>query len=343
MTGIAHMHWLGLDIGGANIKLADGDGYARSHAFALWQRPDDLAAELRRLISAAPPCTHVAVTMTGELADCYATKTEGVQRILDAVQQAIDARPAAVYLTTGELASVSVARRSVSAVAAANWHAVAQFAQRFAGDGPALLIDIGSTTSDLIPLSEGTPAALGVNDTERLLNAELIYSGVMRTPVCGLVNHLPWHGSACPVAREWFADTHDAYLLLGDLPEDPADRQTADGQPATQEGARRRFARMVCADPDLVTREVAVTMAAAVAEAQQRQIADGLRQVIAARGEAPQTVVISGEGEFLARRAVQQAELAAQVVSLGSQLGHEVSRCAPAHAVAVLAAEARFA
>ncbi|MDH3719174.1 MAG: H4MPT-linked C1 transfer pathway protein, partial [Planctomycetota bacterium] len=54
---------------------------------------------------------------------------------------------------------------------------------------------------------------------------------------------------------------------------------------------------------------------------------------------SPQRIVISGQGEFLARQVAQQAFPDAAIVSLNNRLGAAVSVCAPAHAVAVLARE----
>lgn len=331
------MHWLGLDIGGANIKLANGHDFAVSHPFPLWQRPGGLGQELHRLIAEAPTCDRLAVTMTGELADCFQTKTEGVQRILDAVEQAANGRLTRVYSTSGGFQPATVARQQVAQVAAANWHAVAKFSGRFAPSGSAMLIDIGSTTCDVVSLADGSPCAGGTDDTERLRSGELVYSGVMRTPICGLVRHIMWRGAPCPVAREWFATTRDVYVLTGDLPEDSSSHDTADGKPATKDSARIRLARMVCADNASLADAVAA--AKAIASVHANEIADAIRQVAARLETPPGTVIVSGEGEFLANRALELAKLDANVVSLKERLGERISRCAPAHAVAVLAAE----
>ena len=50
-------------------------------------------------------------------------------------------------------------------------------------------------------------------------------------------------------------------------------------------------------------------------------------------------VVISGRGEFLARRVAQQVAANAELVALSEQIDDAVSVCAPAHALAVLARE----
>ena len=95
------MSWLALDIGGANLKVADGVGYAESFPFALWRDSVRLAQELRTVIAQAPACDHLAVTMTGELADCFESKSEGVSFILDSVSEASDGRHTRVYLSDG--------------------------------------------------------------------------------------------------------------------------------------------------------------------------------------------------------------------------------------------------
>ena len=50
--------------------------------------------------------------------------------------------------------------------------------------------------------------------------------------------------------------------------------------------------------------------------------------------------MISGHGEFLARRVAVRMGLENNIISLAEQLGDRISSCAAAHAVAVLAREA---
>src|ERR1700730_18065136 len=69
--------WLALDVGGANIKAAHTSGAARALPFELWKRPDELAPVLSGLVRTFPDARWLALTMTAERCDCYATKTEG--------------------------------------------------------------------------------------------------------------------------------------------------------------------------------------------------------------------------------------------------------------------------
>jgi probable H4MPT-linked C1 transfer pathway protein len=333
------MNWLALDIGGANIKVADGQGYARSHPFALWRESARLAQQIRAAISEAPPSEHLAVTMTGELADCFATKEVGVQFILQAVQDGGDKRVAHVYLVDGRLVSPQVALAVPQLAAASNWHALARFASRFAPRGTALLIDAGSTTCDVIPLLDGKPVARGKTDTERLLADELVYTGIERSPVCAVAYSVTYRGQPCPLVHELFATMRDVYLILDQLAEDPADLNTADGKPAVMTAAVTRLGRMVAADLQEFNHDDAVALARDVAAAQTLRLAGAIGRVGGGLPAWPTTIILSGHGEFLAQAALAIFKAEVKTISLTSVLGTTVSRCAPAHALAVLARE----
>ncbi|HEX6259400.1 MAG TPA: hydantoinase/oxoprolinase family protein, partial [Woeseiaceae bacterium] len=143
----------------------------------------------------------------------------------------------------------------------------------------------------------------------------------------------------CPVAQELFATTADAYVILGDLPEDSGTDYTADGRPATKPYARARLARMICADSEHFNHRDAVAIAQAVSQTQTDLLTSAMERVLQRVNETPRSMVISGHGEFLAQRAISQFGLDASVISLRHQLGSLVSRCATAHALAVIAEE----
>lgn len=334
-------NWLALDIGGANIKLADGRGFAAASPFPLWKHPERLTFELRRLIAEAPACDHLVATMTGELADCFETKEAGVTAILAAFQQAADGRHTRVYVNDGSLVTPVVAARRYTEVAAANWHALARYAGRFMELGASLLVDVGSTTTDVIPFRDGFPSHTGFTDTQRMISGELVYTGVERSPLCAVGSHVPYRDHLCPLAQEFFATTLDVYLILGELPEDPASDHTADGRPATKACARARLGRAICADQETFNHRDAVAMAQSLCETQVDLLISSMeRMVQRCDGDLPRSVVISGHGEFLARRAIEAFAPDALIISLRQQLGKTVSRCATAHALAVLAQEA---
>lgn len=332
-------NWLALDIGGANLKIADGLGFATIESFPLWQRPSALADALRSMISTAPTADQFAITMTGELADCFETKREGVAAILKAVEQAAGEVRARVYGTDGQLMSHVAALCQPDKVSASNWHALAQFAGRFAAHGTALLIDIGSTTTDLIGLADGKPVNVGATDTERLSSGELVYTGVVRTPVATVAGHLPYRGTNCGAAREVYATMLDVFLMLDELSEEPDNCDTADGRAATKRAARDRLARMICADRNSFDESDAKLLAESTARNQRNTILVAARRVADRLPAKPAAIVVSGKGEFVARRIADELSPDATVIALSEELGDCVSICAPAHALAVLARE----
>ena len=333
------MTWLAIDIGGANLKLADTEGCALSESFALWQHAGQLNERIQQLLSKAPSQGQLAVTMTGELADCFQNKSVGVLHILDAVAQATTDWIVRVYLTDGRLVPLDTAVATPLAAAASNWLALATFAGRFVPDGNALLFDVGSTTCDIVPLIDGKPQPAGRNDTDRLLAGELVYTGVERSPVCAVVRRVPYRGSECPVAQELFATMRDVYLITEDLLESPTCHETADGRPATREYAVGRLGRVVCADETQFTMDDAIVMSTAAIDVQVDCLVQAFRMVINRMPAPPQTVITSGHGDFLLRRLLDSIGFTGQVIKLSKQLGEARSRVAPASALATLASE----
>ncbi|HEY2761893.1 MAG TPA: hydantoinase/oxoprolinase family protein [Pirellulales bacterium] len=330
------MSWLGIDIGGANLKVANANGWARSTPFPLWRTRDGLPRALAEIIDSAPAADHLAVTMTGELCDCYRTKTEGVRHILSSVKQCANDRSVAVYLTDGRFASLSEAYEVPTLAAARNWRAIAEYACTRVGPSDGLLVDIGSTTTDIIPIAAGKVVAQGRTDIERLLAHELVYTGIGRTPVCAVTNVLPWKGRLCPVAAELFATTADAYLLLELVEEDRTATWTADGRPLTREFAKERLARQLCANADEIADAEFAAMAEAVRHSQLQMLCNALSKFAT---NPPATVVLSGLGEFLAKPAIQSTFPGSIQISLSETIGPAASQAAAAYALAVLASE----
>lgn len=332
---------LGLDIGGANLKAATSAGAARTEPFEIWRAPHALASRLRELIGRLPAADCLAVTMTAELADCFATKAEGVAAIVAGVRQAAEATPIAVWQTNGSFLSPESAIRQPRQIAAANWHALATWAGRLAPHGNALLVDMGSTTTDVIPFQEGRPVPQGLTDLDRLRNSELVYTGLRRTPLCAVAESVEVRGGPCRLAAELFATMLDVQLLLGIIPEDPADRNTADGRPATIAWAHDRLARMVCCDRDELDLNEARAIARTFAEAQHRLLDSAIQAVVGRNMGKLETAIIAGSGDVLARKilAKNPATKGSRIIQLAELLSPELAEAACAYAVAVLASE----
>lgn len=332
--------WIALDIGGANIKAAHESGQARTLPFELWKRPDELSEVVARLAATFPPSDRVALTMTAELCDCYPTKAVGVNSVLDATLDAFSGRPVHVWGTDRSFHDEGEIRQKPLLAAAANWLALAEVAARLVPDGPGILIDIGTTTSDLIPLRDGRAAARGRSDTERLQNGELVYAGVRRTPICALTTELPFRGVPTGLSAELFASTLDLYLILREIPSDPKDHSTADGGPATAEAARDRLARMVGADRDGFSNEDAEAFAWAADACLLGRLEAAAERACRSTVGRPGAAVISGSGGFVAHRLARRViEPGGPIVNLDEAWGPIASSSGCAYALLVLAQE----
>jgi probable H4MPT-linked C1 transfer pathway protein len=348
---------IGWDIGGVNTKVARVSGGAvcavRGRPYELQRDPAALVGVLRELCvevsgppeggphpggalgshlggDGRPHVTH-AVTMTAELSQLFRTKREGVTCVLDAVESAFPDVPVVVFSVDGRFLEPDAARSQPTEVAAANWAATARVVAAHHPD--ALLIDIGTTSTDIIPIVGGAVVAIGRTDPERLRSGELLYTGALRTPVEALVSCVPFGGDAAGVSAEGFALVGDVHLWRGDL--EPADYTvpTPDGRPATREFAGERLARVVCADREMVDAGALTAIADAVATEQIARLVQAITTVCG-RHPSLRTAVVTGLGAFIAERAARMAGL--EVTPLATELGQAAALCAPAASVGLL-------
>jgi probable H4MPT-linked C1 transfer pathway protein len=333
---------LGLDIGGANLKAATSTGKAVTLPFALWKQPEKLTGAVVDMLLRFPPTGPIALTMTGELCDCFESKAAGVRHILMAVRDAVGDRPVFVWRHDDKWASVSHGLEDPLPVAAANWLAAARFAGRYAEQGLCWFLDLGSTTFDLVPLLDGLPIPMGRTDLGRLKAGELAYLGVSRTPVCAVMNTVDVNGVRLGIAAELFATMQDVLVVCQVVPDDPDDRATADGQPRTRANALRRLARMVCSDVEELSEAGVVEMAEQTLAAFRKRILSRLEMVRpnAEPGSPDVGLILAGSGEFMLADIVASYRLPNRpIVSLAAQLGESLSTALPAYAVAVLLEE----
>ena len=328
---------IGWDIGGVNLKAVRvGDGgilVSRSAPYEIQRAPTELSVrldELARKVGREPGDRH-AITMTAELSQLFRSKREGVNRILDAVLQSISEAKVRIFATDGRFLSVEEARHDPLLVAASNWAATARLVARIAPD--AILIDIGSTTTDIIPIVRGKVAAAGMTDPDRLCSGELVYTGVVRSPVESFATTVPLKGQDAFLSAEGFALAGDVWMTLGQLRDGDYATATPDGRPRTIEFARERLARVVCADPEMLDEAAIMAIAQSLANSQRERVQAGLRRVTS-KWPALKTAVVTGLGAFLAADAAHHEGL--EVSQLANQLGAEASRTAPAAAVALL-------
>ncbi len=344
--------FVGWDLGGAHIKAVRLVAPGRATAVVqlpcpLWQGLDRLEEGVDRVLSllGEAPARH-ALTMTGELADLFDDRASGVAAILGVMRRRLPDHSLRVYAGLRGLLDPGSALRSTEQVASANWMASAELAARRLPSG--LLVDVGSTTTDLVPFGGGRIAARGHGDRLRLELQELVYTGVVRTPLMSLALRAPFGGDWVPLMAEHFATSADIYRLTGDLPAHADLLETADGRDKSVASSARRLARMVGMDSDAADLAAWLGLAAHLAERQLRLVLDACDRVLSRRDmpdDAP--IVGAGVGSFLARRLALRHDrpyvpfdgFFEPMDTAGAGIGD----CAPAAAVASLAAEESLA
>ena len=313
---------LGLDIGGANTKAASSDGlFAASVYLPLWKGAP-LEEALCSIARSQPRAEAVAVVITGELADCFSCKREGLERLMACVKRSFSV-PVHFWGTGG------FGWTDPLELAAANWSASAAFLGREAGD--CLFVDMGSTTTDIIPILSGRAAA-AKTDFLRLAAGELVYTGLLRTRLDAILPAARIGGRSLPLAPELFSIMADARLALGQISPERYSCDTADGAGKDRQSALRRLARSVCADLEEIGEGAAIAIAR---QACQRQ-KDILVQAISRQAEehSLEKVVAAGTGESLIAEAA--AFLGMECVRISERYGREISNVFPAYAVARL-------
>jgi probable H4MPT-linked C1 transfer pathway protein len=341
---------LGWDVGGAHLKACLlADGLLRDVAqwpCPLWQGmqhlQDAIGLARARWRDAWDAGAGHAATMTGEMVDLFADRARGVARIAGELAQSLG--PSLVLFDgAADWRLPQDAELHWRSIASANWRATARLLAARVGDS--VLVDIGSTTTDLVPLRAGRVVASGASDAERLASGELVYQGVVRTPLCALGPRVHWRGRSVNVMNEFFATTADVYRLTGELAPAHDQAATADGRGKDAGATRARLARMVGCDAADAGEEPWLALATWWKEAQLRELQEQLARVCANAGlgsEAP--VLGAGCGAFLASQLAQRAgrpflrysEVALPGTACES-LAQWADVCAPAVSVALLA------
>ncbi len=287
---------IGIDVGGANLKVVDDDG-VHIHYCPLWEN----APITDILLPYAKKDPDAAVVMSGELADSFLDKMQGISFIVDAVKKAF---PTARFY--GMDAAFHTA--AVPELAAANWLASADYLRtNYPG---AVLLDIGSTTADIIPLN-CFGELRGLTDLKRLQKGYLIYTGMLRTSVATLIRSVDLDGIITPVSTEYFAASADVHLVLGHIGPELYSCDTPDHKEKTIASSLRRLARVVCADLEEIGEEGALEIARQFWEVQQSLVCNQVQTIL--KNTSAQKIIVAGIGASLFSRELGGIDLTTEL------------------------------
>jgi (4-(4-[2-(gamma-L-glutamylamino)ethyl]phenoxymethyl)furan-2-yl)methanamine synthase len=343
----------GWDVGGAHLKACQLHGGQVMDVMQwpcpLWQglhHLEDVMAQAQQRWPGLRQAQH-AVTMSGEMVDLFAHREEGVQRIAALMAAQLSAHPGAVHFFAGDggWCSSAQAAEQWRQLASANWLATALHAADALrkSEPTAVLVDIGSTTTDFITLRRGEVLCQARTDVQRLATAELVYHGVVRTPLCALGPRIVWRGQDVNVMNEFFATTADVYRLLGQLPSAHDQQPSADHAAKDTAATQQRLARMIGLDARDGTAQDWCDFAQAWRQRQVQVLRDDLTRVKQLHGLPDDVPLVSaGCGDFLVAELNKGHCLAyADAVARIAPHAPEGSRnwvqvCAPSVAVASL-------
>ncbi len=333
---------VGWDIGGAHLKAAlldDKGQVAQVLQFPcpLWRGLNQLEAAIATVLEAfkieQSDIRH-AVTMTGELVDLFSDRHTGVIEISTLVARLLG-KDVLFYAADRGFVAVERVPDVTASIASTNWHASASALAMHVKD--ALLIDIGSTTTDIIAIKAGRVMEKCLSDASRMQADSLVYTGVVRTPVMALAQKLPFEGTETNVAAEYFATMADVYRLTGELLLESDMADTADGKGKTELESARRLARMIGHDAEDKPLQVWKNLANTCRTLQLHQI----KAAVLKHLKPGMTIIGAGAGSFLVKALADELrhdfKHAWEPISMRDTEHADVEVCFPAYAVARLA------
>lgn len=348
------MKIIGLDVGGANLKACGLDIHEsqisseiiyRSVYFPIWQHERSelwttIVDTVYEVSNGVIPDL-ISVVMTAELSDTFQTKREGVLTISRNIVEYLENIPVVFPSVELELLDLHQVKENPHSIAAANWAPLAWTVGRSQPD--CLLIDVGSTTTDVILIRNGIPDTFGDDDTSRLVHGELVYTGALRTDLSAILPKVKIKQGDCRISSEYFATSADAHLVLGNILENEYSSDTADGRGKSVNECLARIARIICSDIELVSKEDIMSIAQQAWTRQINEISEAILQVCKAKKKKPENelYVVSGLGsDFLALPAIEKSG-GVNILNLKEVLGSSGTIAATAYAAALFASSQR--
>ncbi|MCZ6804717.1 MAG: hypothetical protein O7D86_12495 [Proteobacteria bacterium] len=336
-------NYIGWDIGGAHLKVASVNQagkveFVEQFATPLWQGLQPLEKTFPQAMLHLPEgvLSH-GLTMTAELVDIFIDRQEGMNKLINICEKHLG-KTINLYAPDQGLLNSENARKQLNHIASANWHASATYTASKVETG--LFIDVGSTTTDIIPFSNKSVNNRGFDDQSRLRSDELVYTGVIRTSLMALTNKAPFAGEWQNLAIEHFATTADIYRILGYIDENDDLMDTADGNNKDVASSTRRLARMVGTDSGTAIQDSWYKLAAYFEEVQLQLLTNALQRVLSNIPDNKQKIVGAGVGRFLIKKIAQRLNIPyiefSELCDSESGLQHKCNVCAPAVALAQL-------
>ena len=331
---------IGWDVGGAHLKAARINDLGAVTAVTqvpcqLWRGLGELREAIDAALAVVGQCNRHAVTMTGEMVDLFPDRKSGVIEIAAFLSEVFRDQEILFYCGDKKFVDIDGVAAQTLAIASANWRASVEFVASQVAH--CVFVDIGSTTTDIVAIENSRPRFQGHDDYSRLICGELVYSGVVRTPLMALCSGIEFRGATVPIIAEHFATTADIYRVLDELPENVDLQPSADGKEKTAFASARRIARIVGRDIESAAFDVWRELAQSFRAQQVAKIAAAINALVAKGG----ALVGAGIGDFIVREIAEKNGrdyiAFSEIIPIDGASQGQATHVAPAIAVALLA------
>ena len=272
------IEFLGIDIGGAHIKIVGLDKQkkiilVKYIKFYFWKNKAKLFKFFDFINSISTPHTKIGITLTAELCDIFETRIDGFKKIYNECKRLKN--KFFFYTSSKEVFTV---KSNTKKIISMNWHATGKFISKNLSN--AVIVDFGSTTTDIICIKNKIIKNLSFDDFSRLKNNELIYTGLTRTPIFGIMNELSLNGINYPVIPEFFSSMSDVYRINKSLDKILDIDDTADNTEKNLNQSFIRVARNFGFDFDKSNKELLKKISRKLINCQMNKIAVSLDKLI---------------------------------------------------------------
>ena len=233
--------YIAWDIGGAHLKRCIMDW--RKHSCSiflceLWKNNclQEIINKTNKTYGKKREVLNI-VTMSGEMSDIYNSRLDGVNKILKVFKSYSNTK---IY--TKRKGLIFLKERNIkSDIASSNWHVTAEYLKKYINNG--MIIDLGSTTTDFILIKNKNIINKRFDDFSGLKNQELVYSGVLRTPIFWITKSVKIRGQLLSIIPENFSTFADILVILNVIPKSYYYSSTADGKDKTKIDSLKRLSR----------------------------------------------------------------------------------------------------
>jgi len=204
--------YVGLDIGGAHVKAVGIDQYKKINFIfyekcPLWKDFVLLEKTLYKLLKYLDSRKATfGITITAELSDCFVNRTNGAKLIYKLCKKL----GIKFYFFSSKNKNFEK-KINFSDICSMNWLATGEYIKDKINE--AVVIDFGSTTTDIIIIKNQRIVNRHFSDFDRINNCELIYTGCTRTPLFAIAKKIVVNSNEYNLIPELFSTTADLYRV----------------------------------------------------------------------------------------------------------------------------------